>query len=133
MSDQLKIVRTLEERLRKELEGNPTFAQWLSVKTTLDLLSNGVSANGMKTPAVNGYAIPDKYTDDLTWRDKVMFAMSEIKEGYIPAIISELKKNGEKKDDDFLQKRVSVTASGLREDGYLRRYKTGKQVKYFLK
>lgn len=132
MVDNPKSVKSLEEKLRKELDKIPAFNQWLSVKTTLDLLENGTMSNGVKSMPRNGFEMPDKFSEDLTWRQKVMFAVFDINSGFIADIVDQLKKLGAKQGDDFLYKRVSITASKLREDGFLRRKKEGKLVKYFI-
>jgi len=133
MADDVKSVQQLEEKLRAQLEQSDLFKDWQSVNKTLSLLKNGYSLNGSETATGNDLVIPQEFSEDLTWREKVLFALGKIKSGFISDIIKELRKHGIKETDDFLNKRISTTASKSKSDGLIGGKKVGKQAKYFLK
>jgi hypothetical protein len=136
MSNNFKSVEELEKSLREKLEQSELFKQWISVQTTLSLLgkSNGVeeNKNSLKDLPEEGLVIPKEYSEELSWRGKVLFVLSQIKGGFISDIIKELRKQGVTASDEFLNKRISTTASKLKTDGYLKGKKIGKQAKYFI-
>lgn len=141
MGYDLKPLLELEKELRRKLEENPLFIQWNSLKTTIGLLENGVPTSAI-TPAATigaqkvyggGIAIPVSYSEKLTWREKILFALYILKQGTVHEIIAELKKNGVNETDEFLQKRVSTMASAMKSDNILDATFVGNKAKYFIK
>ena len=121
MDDFLKTLHDKEKELRLELEQTSIFKKWEGVKTTIALFENGQSSNGVSNNPQPGIqqpatrvAIPKAYhNDELTWNEKVIFALSKLGEGSVADIVDFLKKQGAPEDVEFLTKRVGVTASKL--------------------
>lgn len=137
MTNELDRITKLEQKLRLKLEQTDLFKDWQSVKKTMALLSletSVIEAIEPPEPATgNRLEVPNVYNESLSWRERVYFAISQIKSGFISDIIKELRKHGVKENDDFLNKRISTTASKLKSDGYLIGKKHGKQAKYSIK
>ncbi len=133
MDDFLKTLIQKEKELRLELEQTPLFKQWEGIKTTIALFQNGheqAATNEESKPK-----IPKTYNDsELTWKEKVLFALSKIGEGSVADMVVELKKLGAKEKDDFLTKRVGITVSNLKvKDGVVDAKMDGKKGVYFIK
>lgn len=132
MDEVLKKLHQKEKELREQLEQTPVFKQWESVRTTISLFASGEDTNGHSSNGENGASeIPKAYTDELTWKQRVLFVLSKIRSGYVEDLARELIKVGMDDTEENISKRVSTTASNLPTD-LVGKQKIGKKVKYFI-
>ncbi len=105
---QMEIVEELKKRkeeIYSELQKITLFNQWQSLRGTITIYENIKYASN---------TLPKFYEDCLTRRNKVLFCLNEIKEGYVLDIVKELSKH-----ERFLvplekiKKRVQVDVSEL--------------------
>ena len=59
--------------------------------------------------------------------------VNKLKNAFVSDIVPELTRLGDKNEEAFLTKRVSVTASNLKRDKELGAKKVGKKSRYFIK
>ena len=140
MEDVLKSLKVIEKQLRENLEKLPLYKQWDSVCVAI---SNFENPNNYSKDTKIGVVvksvinrkplnIPFAYSDELTWRDKMLFALNDTVEGSIKDIKNVLLKNGSTDSEDAIEKRVSTTASAMKREGILDAKYEGKKAKYFI-
>ena len=116
-----------EQELSKQLD---------SIRTTIAIFQNGEAAkvfNDGVTGMPSNTIVPDIYSDELTWKERVLFALGVLKKGFVTEIVDELKKHDTKADRDFLIKRITITASNMKADKVLGATVFGRKFKYFIK
>lgn len=134
MNSFIQTLREKEKELAKELESLPLFKQLEGIRSTIHLFQNGSSYKETPMVADAVTVVPEEYNDEtMTWNQKILFALQGIKEGFVPNIVKELKRLGCPETDEFLMKRVSVTASNLKKEKLIKSVSYGKKVKYFIK
>ena len=133
----IKSLRVKEKELLQQLEQVPIFKQLEGLRTTIALFQNGTSVDGPnngKPTLPEDFRIPTEFSDELSWRGKILFALSRIKSGFIPDLITELRKHGIDETDEFLTHRISTTISKLRNSSDLiSTKKMGRNAKYTLR
>jgi len=132
MADVLKELRAKEKELEIALSENSVFKNLEAIRSTIALFQNGSSENGHQTefqPSV----VPKEYNDGLSWREKILVALNTLKLAAPVHVVAELKRLGETKDDDFLQKRVSVMLSYMKRKKIVGSKTVGGKTKYFIK
>jgi len=147
MDEFIKTLLVKEKELRQELERTPIFKQWEGVRNTIQLFANGHTAEylamdesliGSKKNKQNDEEggdplfAPTVYSEAETWRQKIVFAIRQLKQSGTTDIVTYLKKQGETMDEDKLLKRVGVTVSRLKSDGDIKCKLEGKRGIYSL-
>jgi len=129
----LKTLKEKEKELQTELEQNPLFKQLELVRATILGFQNGHSENGVQSKSE--LDIPSNYSiEDMTWREKVLFALKKLGQAFISDIVEFVKKQGEKESDEWLDKRIGVTISRLKKvEGVVGVKLYGKKGKYFIR
>lgn len=133
MEDFITTLKNKEQELLYELQQSPLYKQWDSIRNTIKLFET--QTQSVAHTRAKGYvpAIPTEYTDRLTWKEKILYVLSIIEQGYISDIIAQLKHLGATETDLFLEKRISTMASSLKTQNALDVKYDGKKAIYFLK
>lgn len=133
MNDFLKTLKAKEKDLEIELSNDPRFKQLEGIRSTIALFENEASENGNHSE-FQGKGIPTEYSANLTWREKVLFALNKLGKTFLKNVVDFLKKQGETETDDWLSKRVGVTLSRLKKvEGIVGVRSVGKKKAYFIK
>ena len=122
----IETLQKKEQELIKQLDG---------IRTTIGLFMNGNSLNGRSVDSsevLDTPNIPGSYSEELTWNEKLLYALNRIKTGFVPDIVDELSKVS-KQEKEFLLKRITVTASNLKKNKILGAKAYGRKHKYFIK
>ena len=136
--DFLKTLRDKEAELVSQLEQSPLFKQIQGIRSTIALFKNGDTVNHENAGAVIG-DLPGKdqgkdYPVNGTWEAKILFALNEIRSGYISDIMKIIDHHEpETYDEETLYKRVSQNSSVLKKNGKITGIKNGTSVQYFKK
>lgn len=139
MDQHLDTLRKMERDLRQQLELSPIFTKWKQITQTIEVFANG---NGLQVKAndpeeeeedEDSLPIPDTYSiDDMTWRQKIKFAIKKLGECSVADMVKFLQKQGETMEEDKLIKRVGVTASRLNKDEKIKSRLIGRKGMYSL-
>jgi hypothetical protein len=132
MDEFLKTLRTKERELELELSLNPLFKKLEGIRSTIALFESGEVENGQQ-PKSQLTDVPLEYSDQLSWRQRLLFVVNKLKNPYSSEIIAELKKLGAKENDEFLIKRVGVMLSSMKKKRLLGVRTVGNKFKYFIK
>lgn len=127
----LKVLKQKEKDLIDEFETTELGKQLKGIRSTISLFENGYSNSDVLSHS-NGIEIPATISEAQTWDSKILFALNNIKSGFVDEIVDELVKHGVDKDDN-LKRRVSVGASSLKRKGKLGGKSVGIKTKYFIK
>ncbi|MHB8261779.1 MAG: hypothetical protein ACYDCN_14505 [Bacteroidia bacterium] len=92
-----------EKEVYKELQNSTLFKQWESLKTTIQLFKK---SDSVFVPIKSDENIPTEYNTDLTWAEKVLFALNRINEGFPEDITNEILKFETETDKEDVFKRV---------------------------
>jgi len=115
-----------ERQLDKQLE---------ALRTTITIFQNGhpvsVAEDNEEKEKVN--EIPKTYEDANTWKDKILFALSKIQNGFVQDIVDELLKYDKSESSGVLFKRITQYASTLKKKKVLGAKTVGNKFKYFIK
>lgn len=132
MGDTLTTLKAKAQELELELSQNPLFKNLEAIRLTISLFENGISENGSERES-KLIEIPKEYKDDLNWREKILVALGKLKVAAPVEIVSELKRLGEKQEEVWLHKRVSVMLSYMKRKKILGVKTVGGKTKYFIK
>lgn len=138
MEDYIEKLTAIERELYQELEKSDVFKRWQSIKNAVAVFKNGhsvpaASSNGTPVVAPVPNNIPSIYSTELTWRQKLLFALRELgKEVSVATLVTYFQQKGEAMEEDALLKRVGVTTSKLRAEGEIKIRLDGRKGFYSL-
>ncbi len=140
MSDILTPLREKEKELRAELERTPLFRQLEALRATISLFEGKEHIQSHRVVIINpnakfaggGFGISDHYSSEMTWNEKVFYALSKLGESTVSGIVEYLKMQGAVEDEEFLKKRIGVIASKLNVTGKIRMRAEGRKGFYSL-
>ena len=73
------------------------------------------------------------YDKKMSWNSKILFVLKQLGEGFVSDIFDYIIKEEPEIDKDFLNKRLTATASALKTNGTLDGKPYGRKLKYFIK
>ncbi len=132
MSNAVKELKQKEKELETALSEIPLFKDLQSIRAAIAVFERGTSENGSQSTFQRD-DLPNEYSDKLSWKDKILVALSNLKHAAPIEVVEELKRLGETKEDDWLQKRVSVMLSYMKRKKIVGTKTMGGKTKYFIK
>jgi len=116
MDDFLKSLKSKEKELEAKLGKSPLFIQLESLRKTIAAFESG-NGHVIEMTQNTVYAIPNTYNpEQLTWKERVMFVLQKLGEVGVAEVISEINRLEPSHPKSFLDKRVGVTISQLKQE-----------------
>lgn len=128
----LKALLTIEKSLIAELQAQPVFLRLEAIQVAIKTFQkgNGAIENTSTASTLNG---SKTYDSNLPWTGKVKNVIHILGEASTADIIKEIQKYEPHHEKKFLDKRVGVTLSQLKNRGMINSRQVNKKRKYFIK
>jgi hypothetical protein len=123
-----------QDELKKNLEAIERVLTSVYKVSLSKSLNGSASASGGTVVETRNLAIPKAYTSTLTWDEKVLYALAQIKAGFVPVVAKKLHEIDPTISMEVAEKKAKFGLSTLYRQGIIRVVtKQGRRYKYGIK